>query len=258
MKTILLLLLLASGCNNTYVARVDNGAGLGEGSRVLVSGVQVGQVTAVRVVEGHVDVEFEVESDHEITLRQDACALAMREEGGPFLMVQPGTGAVRDEDDESVIPQCRIEAEEVRGAFRELAEGMGELLEELGRGIFQGPDRNGNAPTFPIPNFPMPQPQDDESEACERVSVRIDGASIELRNDNTFAMQIAGSEDARLTDRDGRTLEPTRGWEPFELAAGATQRVTVELAGGASIDRVEIRESAPAGDPLSWCTIASR
>ncbi|HBQ19131.1 MAG TPA: hypothetical protein DEF51_51055, partial [Myxococcales bacterium] len=80
-------------CDDTHHARVSQGAGLHEGSPVLVSGVRVGEVEAVTVIEGQVDVELSIASDHQVTLRQDSCVLAAAGDGEPTLVLVPGTGA---------------------------------------------------------------------------------------------------------------------------------------------------------------------
>jgi hypothetical protein len=278
MKNIVLPLILI-GCNSTHVARLDNGGGLGEGSRVVVSGVQVGAVTDVRVVEGHVDVVFEIDSDHEITFREDACALGFPEDGGGYLLVTPGTGAAREDDAEHPIPQCQIGSNGATDdTFRDLAQGMGELLEQLGRGIFtppngQGSGQGGTLP-IPFPNLPMPAPRD-ESDACERVAVRADGvermpegyrAWIDFHNANTFAIRVGSVNDASFMDAEGRVLEPemlprgdTNVWfMPFDLPANASQRVAVVFRMEPSIATIEVRQSSPSDDPLSWCTIGNR
>lgn len=150
-----LALLAAAGCQKTYHAHLTDGAGLTEGSPVLVSSVRVGQVEAVRVVEGQVDVEVAIEREHEITVRADACAMARRTAAGPELIIEPGEGAPLEEG--RAIPQCEITPGDVGGLMRSLGEGMNEMLRQLGQGLFNGPQQGGSAPpSLPIP--PLPQP----------------------------------------------------------------------------------------------------
>jgi hypothetical protein len=152
-----LALLAATGCQKTYHAHLSDGAGLTEGSPVLVSSVRVGQVEAVRVVEGQVDVEVAIEREHEITVRADACALARRTESGPELIIVPGEGAPIEEG--RAIPQCEITAGDVGGLMRSLGEGMNEMLRQLGQGLFNGGQQGGSAPpSVPVPSLPPPQP----------------------------------------------------------------------------------------------------
>ena len=157
MKRLVLLglaLLAATGCQKTYHAHLSDGAGLTEGSPVLVSSVRVGQVEAVRVVEGQVDVEVAIEREHEITVRADACAMARRTEAGPELVIVPGEGAPIEEG--RAIPQCQITSDDVGGLMRSLGEGMNEMLRQLGQGLFNGGQQGGSSgPALPLP-FPQP------------------------------------------------------------------------------------------------------
>lgn len=162
--------LLLFGCDPTYHARVDDGAGLSEGSPVLVSSVRVGQVESVRVVEDHVDVELSIGRDHEITMRADACALARRTEQGPELIIMPGRGAPLE--DGRVIPQCEITQGDVGDLLRTLGQGVGDMLRQLGQGMSGGagqapfpfggaspsPSAPGAAPLPPPPSLPPSGP----------------------------------------------------------------------------------------------------
>lgn len=160
-----LALLAASGCQKTYHAHLSDGAGLTEGSPVLVSSVRVGQVESVRVVEGQVDVEVAFAREHEITVRADACALARRTEAGPELIIVPGEGAPIEEG--RAIRQCEITPGDVGGLMRSLGEGMNEMLRQLGQGLFNGGQQGGSRgaplplplpPTAPQPATPLPPP----------------------------------------------------------------------------------------------------
>lgn len=152
--------LLAIGCGRTYHARLSDGAGLTEGSPVLVSSVRVGQVESVRVVEGEVDVEVSIEREHEITVRADACAMARRTEAGPELVILPGEGAPLAEG--RAIPECQPPPNDVGGLMRSLGEGMTEMLRQLGQGLFNGAPTGGTPPPTPAspgqPSAPDPLP----------------------------------------------------------------------------------------------------
>ena len=153
----LTLLLLAAGCETTHHARVSHGAGLDEGSPVLVSGVRVGEVREVRVVEGEVDVAFVIARDHDVTLREDSCALATPREGGPgALTLTPGTGAPLTEP--RAIPQCELPSNVIGDLARDLGGTLGEVLRSLSEGILGGggagpPGGSGTLP-LPLPGLP--------------------------------------------------------------------------------------------------------
>ncbi len=290
--------LLLVACDATHHARLDDGAGLAEGSPVIVSSVRVGQVESVRVQEGQVDVEFSIASDHEITLRADACALARRSEGGPELLVLPGTGAALEE--ERPIPQCEIPTPDVGNLMRSLGEGMGDMLRQLGQGLFGGggaPGGSGGSSggssgggssggstlplPFPLPSIPSPG---SASGACDSIRVRIERtervapipvhlpqggqrAWIELANDRDEAMRVGALGDATFTDASGRVLstatlpEDTDGWfMPFVIPAHARRSVSVTFTTTEPphIDRVEVQHTAPESAPLDYCTIRTR
>lgn len=284
---------LLAACDATHHARLDDGAGLAEGSPVIVSSVRVGQVDSVRVQEGQVDVEFSIDSDHEITLRADACALARRSEAGSELIVVPGTGAALE--DERAIPQCEITSDDVGGLLRSLGEGMGDMLRQLGQGLFGQPGGSSGSggsggsggSTAPIPPLPIPVPSlpgipaPTASSGCDSMRVRVerteaapavplhlpDGGQrvwIEIANDSDQAMRVGALGDATFTDASGRTLNvaevpgDSEAWfMPFAVPARARRSVSVTFATREAprIDRVEVQHSAPESDPLAWCTI---
>ncbi len=153
----MLSLLAASGCQTAHHARVDHGAGLDRGSPVMVSGVRVGEVREVRVVEGQVDVEFVLSDDHEVTIREDTCALALAREGeGAVLLLTPGEGAPLAE--ERAIPQCELLPEGALGDLaRQLGGALGDLLRQFGGGLGNGGGGGGGGGgTLPLP-LPIPR-----------------------------------------------------------------------------------------------------
>ncbi len=237
-------LLLAAGCDATHHARLDDGAGLAEGSPVIVSSVRVGQVESVRVQEGHVDVEFAIDSDHEVTLRADACALARRTEAGSELLVVPGTGAALEED--RPIPQCEITSDDLGGVLRSLGEGVNDMLRQLGQGLFGPPGSGGgssaplplpipspgggsSAPLpLPIPSLPGPgspsAPAPAASSVCDSLRVRVERTEVappvplhlpsgghrvflEIANDSDRPARVGALGDATFTDPSGRVLD---------------------------------------------------
>lgn len=163
-------LLALAGCDSTYHARVTDGAGMGEGSPVLVSGVQVGEVKSLSIMEGEVDVEFSVASEHELTMRVDSCVLAVRGEQGAGLVLVPGEGAPLSEEQASrPIPECQLPGAELDGVFGQLGNMFGSMLRAFGQGLTGGAGGGGGgqpgaqgggggttAPASPIPQAPLP------------------------------------------------------------------------------------------------------
>jgi hypothetical protein len=274
MKHLVLFAALLVGCGPTYHATLDDGAGLVEDSPVLVSSVRVGKVESVRVVEGHVEVAFSIDRDHDVTLRTDACAIGRRAQNGQqaALIVVPGTGAMR-EDQESPIAQCRIEANDVGDLMRSLGEGMGDLMRGLGRSLFP----NG-APQIPTVPSPVPMPAPTVSDPCSTVHFRIARVEpvalphgghrvwLDVSNAGETSMQIGSASEATFTDDARRAFTVAdvpggpEGWHlPFDVAAHASRRVNVVLAsddrGTPRISDIEVMRSAPNGDPSAECTI---
>ncbi|MCB9592465.1 MAG: MCE family protein [Sandaracinaceae bacterium] len=297
----LLLLVLASGCETTHHARVGDGAGLDEGSPVMVSGVRVGAVRSVHVIEGQVDVEFVIDDGHDVTLRDDSCALAMRREGeAPTLMVMVGEGAPLTE--ERAIPQCELATDGLDDLARQLGGTLGDIMRSLGSGLFGGGPGGGGAPPIPLPGLPgLPGPPDpppsngpspDPSTsppppppafdgACDGLSVRVERVEpervvpvilpqggqrvwLEVRNDRQETMRVGSIAQATFTDADRRALTSVRlpsdaevWFMPFDVPARGTARRAVVFEGREPprLDEIEARRSAPAADPLAWCTL---
>lgn len=307
----LTLLSLAAGCETTHHARVSHGAGLDEGSPVLVSGVRVGEVREVRVVEGEVDVAFVIGRDHDVTLREDSCALAMPREGGPgALTLSPGTGAPLTEP--RTIPQCELPSSAIGDLARDLGGTLGEVLRSLTEGILgggasppgsgplplplpglpglpsppsppsgpSGPSDPGDAPTDPPPPPDLPPPPSFDG-VCAGLTMRVDGVEragpalahlpqgghrvwLEVRNDTERTMRVGSIAQATFTDAERRALrsvnlpgEPEAWLMPFDVPARGVARRSVIFAGRdrPRLDEVEARRSAPADDPLAWCTV---
>ena len=289
----LLALSLAAGCDTTYHARLNDGAGLGEGDPVLVSGVRVGQVEAVRVIEGQVDVELSVEDEHEVTLRTDACAMALPRDGQPTLVIAPGTGAVLEED--RPIPQCELAGGQLGDLMRGLGEGLGQMLEQLGQGLLGGGSAGGGGGSgggsggggglqlpIPLPSpSPPPNPPGGAAGRCDAIRVRADRVEdvpatplllaqgghrvwLVFENDGDGAVEIGPLSEASFVDATGQALVPARmpsesqGWfMPFTVPAHGTARRSVVFEGREEprLDRLEARRSSPAGSPLDDCVV---
>lgn len=154
---ILFALLALTGCDSTYHARVSDGAGMGEGSPVLVSGVQVGEVQSITITEGEVEIEFSISSDHEITMRNDTCVLAVSGEQGSGLVLVNGEGSpLTDEQAERPLPECRLPDQELEGIFGQLGNMLGSMIRAFGQGITGGVNPSPGGPVPPTPQIPRP------------------------------------------------------------------------------------------------------
>lgn len=299
----LALLTLLGGCQTTHHARVDDGAGLHEGSGVMVSGVRVGEVREVVVIEGQVDVAFVIEDAHDVTLRADSCAMAIRGEGEPTLIIVPGAGEPLPEG--QALPQCDLGNAELRGLIQQFGDTVGGVLRNLlGGGGSGGSGGSGgtsplpglpNIPGLPFPgappapsdpdpdppnNAPLPPPPSFDG-TCDGLSARVDSVEaadavplvmpeggqrvwLVFSNDTDRPMRVGSVSQAVFTDSGRQTLTPTRvpseacAWYmPFDIPAHGTARKCVLFGGSGvpSIDEIEARRSAPASDPLDWCTL---
>lgn len=163
--------LAALGCSAPeHHARLDQGGGLAEGAAVMVSGVRVGRVQSVRVVESSVDVAFVFEGDHQVTLRGDTCAMAVAgEAGAASLVIIAGTQAPIAE--ERAIPQCQLAADALDDVMRSFGGQLDDVMRALQQGMqgaqqpaapgappAQGAPAPGAPPTPPpfSPTFPVP------------------------------------------------------------------------------------------------------
>lgn len=184
-------LALVSGCGcapDVHHARLGDGAGLTEHAPVLVSGVEVGHVESVRVIDSSVDVAFVLEGDHQVTLRADTCAMAMRHaapesgtgEAPPrtALVIVPGQEAPLAE--ERPIPECHLAEDALTSLMQTFGQGFDSLVRAIqqqqqprpgsggagaggsGGGAAAGGGTAGGgtsgAPTPPVPPFPLPSP----------------------------------------------------------------------------------------------------
>ena len=267
----------------------------------MVSGVRVGEVRDVVVTEGQVDVGFVIDDDHDVTLREDSCAIAQRGEGEPTLLVLPGEGAPLTE--ERPLPQCELTAAALGGALDQLGDAVGGVLRGLlggGGSGGSGGSGGGSLPNIPrIPGLPFPgapsDPPTDEPPPtsngvppppsfdgpCRGLSVRLDGSEpaaavplsmpqggrrvwLVFSNDADRPMRVGSVSQATFTDAGRESLSPAHvpgescAWfMPFDVPANGTTRVCVLFAGSgdATVDEIEARRSAPASDPLDWCTL---
>lgn len=270
--------LLAVGCDDTHHARVSQGAGLHEGSPVLVSGVRVGEVEAVTVIEGQVDVELSIASDHQVTLRQDSCVLAAAGDGEPTLVLVPGTGAPRE--GEAPIPECALPADAVSEAMRGLGEGVQSLLRSLAEGMRDGMrDAPRPPPASPPPASPPPA-SPATGDICEGVTLRLDGVEpvspvplhlpnggqrvwIVVENPSDRTLQLGPLNAATFADGGGRALTPaglpgSDAWfMPVRVPAHGSARVNVVFPAAPEprIDRIEVRNTRPADAVGEVCTV---
>ena len=290
-------LLLSSGCDTVHHARVDNGAGLVEGSGVMVSGVRVGSVREIHVVQDAVDVGFVIDDGHDVTLREDSCALAVAGESEPTLVVMPGVGDPLTEP--RALPQCELPGGQLRDLLGSVGDTLGGLLRSLGSGLSGGGSSPGGLP--PIPGLPSPPPNTAPPNTappntappntvpappsfdgrCDGLSLRIDSVRrqppsglrlrdgghrvcLEFRNDAGETMRVGSRTQATFVDQGRRALSPVSlpsdpevWFMPFDVPANGTARRCVIFEGSTppQLDEVESRRSAPAANPLAWCTL---
>ncbi|MDQ3036340.1 MAG: MCE family protein, partial [Myxococcota bacterium] len=137
--------LAALGCSPTvHHARLGEGGGIAEGAAVMVSGVRVGRVQSVRVVESSVDVGFVFEGDHQVTLRADTCAMGVAAEGGSSLVIVPGVQAPIAE--ERAIPQCQLPAAGLDDVMRTFGEELDSVMRAIQQSAHGGQAPQGAPP----------------------------------------------------------------------------------------------------------------
>lgn len=96
MYRLLLPLVLLLGCAKPPLhAALEHAEGLGKGSRVYASGVAIGEVQSVHLDGSLADVTFTLRAGNTLSLRADACAMSLPDEGGALLLLFPGKEMAR-------------------------------------------------------------------------------------------------------------------------------------------------------------------
>ena len=282
------------GCSGpTYTAQLRDGAGLGEGSRVQVQGVEVGQVRSVKLVSGNAEVRFQVERGNELALRADACARGMVADGtsAAYLEVFPGEDPTML--GEQPIPRCPDPTEELGQLGQALGQGLQDLFAGFGQGMGQAsqglaqqmsqalqqaaqgmgqlpiPTASGNPPPF--------QPGTSGAPACAGMNVVIasrtpvddpllfpEGGTkitLEFRNDSDRSMRLPAIGNVLFLEGDSPLASsniPGETWfMPIDVGARGTTQVVVAFERTPSVDGIEVRQVTPTDAPLDTCTLSA-
>lgn len=312
------LCLGACSCARTHTARLDDGGGLAAGAPVMVRGVRVGEVRAVSVRDGAAEVRFAIEREHDVEMHADACAVAAPSAEQPLLIVIPGESAEPLADD-TPLPECRLTRDDVvalgdlfgetfADVFRALSEGLFGNLPMPGLpGLPGSPGMPGMptaphpapapppapppapapapspGPTGPAPGLPPPPlPAGPRPDACEALSVRLDGTEpvgalpmvlpaggtrvfFVFDNAGDAAVEVGPRLEAVFTDASRRTisaphLPDATGWfMPFTVPARASHRTSVVFGPDAGMPAgVEVRRVSAVDRPFDTCTLSAR
>lgn len=277
----------------TYTAELRNGAGLTEGSRVQVQGVEVGEVRSVKLVGGTAEVRFQVERGNELDLRADACArgIPASEVSAPHLEVFPGSATTTL--GEQPVPRCPDPTEQLGQLGQALGQGLQDLFQGFGQGMGQAsqgfaqqmnqalqqaaqatqdiqnlPGASGNPPPF--------QPGTSNSPTCAAMSVAIAArapiddpafpeggtrVTLEFRNDADHAVRLPAIGNVLFLEGD-RSLSshniPGETWfMPIDVGARGTTQVVVAFERSPSFDAIEVRQITRADEPLDTCTLSA-
>ena len=132
----LLLFSLGAGCSKPVIhIALDSAEGLVKGSRVYAAGVAVGEVDSVRVDGVQADVSFTLRPGNELSLRADACAMSLPDEGGALLILFPGKELERLSA--RPVPACEP-GEQRLSSLKQLASSGGGALSQSIRRFLEG------------------------------------------------------------------------------------------------------------------------
>lgn len=285
------------GCSGpTYTAELRDGAGLSEGARVQVQGVEVGQVRSVKLVEGVAQIRFEVERGNDLGLHADACArgIPADETSASYLEVFPGQAPTML--GEQPIPRCPDPTEELGQLGQALGQGLQDLFQGFGQGMGQATQglaqqmnqalQQAAQATQDIQNLPGGnganpppfQPGTSTSPACSSMSVRVVGrepipadpiahpdggtkVTLEFKNDADHAVRLPAIGNALFLEGDQplhSTNIPGETWfMPLDVGARGTTQVVVAFEGSSTFDAIEVRQITRSDQPLESCTLSA-
>lgn len=258
------LLLLACGCDKTFRTRLDDAAGLTEGSPVLIAGARVGEVKAVRIAANQVEAEFSLAREHKVAFHEDACGIAVRQpqkdgKEEPVLMIMIGQSGTHDTS--KPLSPCHVEQQAMKdlgGALGGILSGfLDPLRRQMGSAfppILPLPNHSGVSITLPppsgspaLPRRPLPIPSSDDK--CAVIKFRVErvenlpptplflphgGYRVHLvaQNNGAEPMRIGSIHNATFLDQDRRviihatTSDPDGWFMPFTIPANASRPVT--------------------------------
>ncbi|MAQ13320.1 MAG: hypothetical protein CMN30_00770 [Sandaracinus sp.] len=128
-RVVALSLFVLAGCaDDPMRIHLADAAGLTEGSPVEIRGVVVGEVKAVHLRSGEVEVLADLENPGDLDLRDDACAAAGGEPAKLVLVAGTDEGRLRAD---AVVPACTVGdlAGQLGDAAAEMLRGLGAAIE---------------------------------------------------------------------------------------------------------------------------------
>lgn len=285
------IVLLVACSGPTYTAQLRDGAGLNEGSRVQVQGVEIGQVRTVKLVGGNAEIRFEVERGNELTLHADACArgIPSSDTSASYLELFPGEAAALL--GEQPIPRCPDPTEELGQLGQALGQGLQDLFQGFGQGMgqaSQGLAQQMNQalqqaaqgmgqldPSGASGNPPPFQPGTSTAPACTGLSVRIASReqvdpnvpangtryTLEFHNEAEHAVRLPTIGNVLFLEGDqplpSLNLPGETWFMPVDVGARGTTQVVVAFE-RATFDGLEVRQITPTDRPLDTCTLTAR
>lgn len=247
-------------------AWLDDAAGLTKGSRVYAAGVAVGEVEAIHVEGTQADVEITLRPGNTLSLRVDACAISLPDEGGALLLLFPGKELERLSP--RAVPACNADEQRLT-ALKQLANsGGGALSQSIRRFLEELADA---APP------PIAVTDGGVTRACGALAVsrlRIEqvGAvplllpgggkrlwlSVENRSENPVSLETATFLDARgLVALQVRVPEPADLFMSVSIAPHTRREVSAIFAGSKAnqVSAVEMKASFVDSAPGGGCSV---
>ncbi|MDP2269552.1 MAG: MlaD family protein [Archangium sp.] len=250
-------LVLVLGCAKPPLhAVLEQAEGLTKGSRVYAAGVSVGEVEAVRLEGVQADVSFKLREGNTLSLRIDACAMSLPEDGSALLLLFPGKELERLSAN---VPACELNEHRLV-ALRQLANSGGGALSQAIRRYFA--ELRTTAPLV------------DGPKACGALEVsrlRIEEVSavplllpsggkrlwlaVENRGESPGSLETATFLDSRGTIAQVRVPEAADLFTSVTIPAGARREVSAIFEGSRAnqVSAVEVKASfEDAGCSVRW------
>lgn len=250
-------LVLVLGCAKPPLhAALEQAEGLAKGSRVYAAGGSVGEVQAVRLEGAQADVSFTLREGNTLSLRIDACAMSLPEDGGALLLLFPGKELERLS---ATVPACELNEHRLI-ALKQLASSGGGALSQAIRRYFA--ELVKSAP-------PVEGPKACGALEVSRLRIEEVGAvplllpsggkrlwlAVENRGESPASLETATFLDSRGTIAQVRVPEPADLFTSVSIPAHARREVSAVFEGSKAnqVSAVEVKASFDdAGCSVRW------
>lgn len=255
----LLMCSLALGCAKPPIhVALDSAGGLAKGSRVYAAGVAVGEVESVRVDGVQADVAFTLRPGHTLSLRADACAMSLPDEGGSLLLLFPGKDLERLSP--RAVPGCEP-GEQRLVTLRQLANAGGDALSQSIQRFLGGLSPRDAGPLEACGSLSVSRLRVEQVSAVPLLlpsgGKRL-WLSVENRGESPVSLDTATFLDARGTiAAQAHVPEEADLFMSISIPAHTRREVSAIFAGTKAnqVSAVEMKASFPDSAPGGACSV---